>query len=62
MDSRLGINRNRIGDYKSESRAKSLDPYESGQLNAGTNYIRVVAMEDRGTDYYVRFGLTAPPG
>ena len=59
---RLGLNRSRIGDYKAGPRAKSLNPYESGKLNAGAYYIRIVAMEDVGTDYYVRFGLTASPG
>ena len=29
-------------------------------INAGTYYIRVQAMEDGQTDYYLRFGLTAP--
>ena len=29
-------------------------------LDAGTYYIRVVAMENGATDYYLRFGLTTP--
>ena len=29
-------------------------------LDAGTYYVRVATMENGQTDYYVRFGLSAP--
>ncbi len=36
------------------------DEWIQRMLDAGTYYVRVVAMENGYTDYYVRFGLTSP--